>query len=396
MSRPNSHLPSLRRSGSALVLVAVASMLVFTGCRGAQVRSEADVVRRQLEKARQTGAYRCAPRELAVAETNQAFAERELLHGDADRAAEHVAVASASVLRAIDASKDCASEVLIREQPVVVQVVVRDTDGDGLNDPDDRCPLEPGPVENQGCPILDTDGDGIPDDIDRCPLDPEDFDGFEDDDGCPDPDNDQDGVLDVNDECPLVPGPASNRGCPVLDTDGDGILDDVDACPDEPGLPELNGCPPQDRDGDGLPDHLDRCPDEPGPIEEEGCPKKYTLVVLKKERIEISEQIHFATGKHAILPASFELMNQIAQVLKDHPTIKLRIEGHTDSIGNDALNLRLSQRRANSVREYLIEAGIGADRLVAIGFGETMPIASNASESGRSLNRRVEFNITER
>lgn len=413
-----------RHTASRLVLMMSMALTVLVsaaGCRGAQVRSEADVVLRQLERVRQAGAYRCAPQDLAVAEANHAFAETELLQGDADRAAEHIAVAAAAVRRARDASKDCATEVVIREAPVVIEVVERDSDGDGLLDKDDECPQEPGPEWNRGCPVRDRDGDGIYDDEDLCPDEP----GLPELDGCPPQDRDGDGIPDHLDACPDQPGipefdgcPAPDRdgdgipdhldacpdefglpefdGCPPPDRDGDGIPDHADACPDEPGLPELDGCPPRDRDGDGIPDHLDACPDEPGVLEEQGCPRKYTLVVLKRERIEISEQVHFATGKHTILSDSFELLNQVAQVLKDHPTIKLRIEGHTDSVGNDASNLRLSQRRANSVRDYLIAQGIDPNRLIAVGFGETMPIASNATASGRSLNRRVEFNITER
>jgi outer membrane protein OmpA-like peptidoglycan-associated protein len=234
-------------------------------------------------------------------------------------------------------------------------------------DKDDLCPVDPGPAANHGCPIADRDGDGIPDDIDKCPDEPEDYDGWSDEDGCPDPDN-----------------------------DGDGILDKDDACPNEPGIPEMHGCPPADRDGDGVPDHIDKCPDEPGPIDNQGCPKKYSLVVLRKEKIEIKQQVHFDTNKWVILKDSFEMLNQVASVLKDYPKIRIRIEGHTDSVADDDFNLKLSQKRADAVREFLVNAGIGADRLTAVGYGETMPIASNKTAKGRAANRRVEFNITEK
>jgi outer membrane protein OmpA-like peptidoglycan-associated protein len=117
---------------------------------------------------------------------------------------------------------------------------------------------------------------------------------------------------------------------------------------------------------------------------------------LKKEKIEIKEQVHFATNKHEILSDSFPLMDQVAQVLRDYPKIQVRIEGHTDSVADDDFNMKLSQRRADACREYLMKAGITAERLTAVGFGETMPIASNTTEKGRSANRRVEFNIVER
>lgn len=408
----------------------VALSLVLGSCAGPQVREQADVIAQQIQKARASGAERCAPRELAVAETNHDFALTELDQGNAGRADAHVQVASVAVQKALVDSKDCApTKVIIKEAKVAVRVERTDNDGDGIPNASDACPEEPGPAENNGCPVRDRDGDGIPDDIDMCPEMPEDFDGFEDDDGCPDLDNDKDGLVDTQDRCPNEPGPLSNYGCPVLDRDGDGIPDDVDRCPDAPedldgfedadgcpdpdndqdgvldvddacplvpGIPELKGCPPTDRDRDGVPDHIDLCPDEEGVIEEQGCPRKLSLVVLRKEKIEIKEQVHFATGKHQILRDSFELLNQVAQVLRDHPRIKLRIEGHTDSQGNDDFNMKLSQRRADAVREYLVRAGISDERMVSVGFGETAPIASNSSERGRALNRRVEFNITER
>jgi len=143
-------------------------------------------------------------------------------------------------------------------------------------------------------------------------------------------------------------------------------------------------------------DHIDKCPDEEGVVELMGCPRKYTLVVLKKEKIEIKQQVHFATNKHTILADSFGLLDQVAQVLKDYPNIKVKIEGHTDSQAADDFNLKLSQRRADAVREYLINAGISPDRMTAVGFGETMPIASNKTDKGRAQNRRVDFNIVDR
>jgi outer membrane protein OmpA-like peptidoglycan-associated protein len=449
---------------SRLASAAALGLLVLGGCHGSVVQEQITVVTAQLEKARLAGAAKCAGRDFAIAEANNAFAKEELLQGNAGRAEEHMLVASKAVEKALLDSRDCLKTVRIAAPAPapVIKVEKKDTDGDGLLDTEDKCirepedkdgfedadgcpdfdndkdglpdvndacPNEAGPVENRGCPVRDTDGDGIPDDIDRCRLDPEDRDGFEDDDGCPEVDNDFDGTLDVNDNCPVDPGPRTNQGCPVLDRDGDGlndpadrcpdvpedkdgfedldgcpdvdndqdeILDPADACPNEPGIPETKGCPPQDRDGDGIPDHIDRCPDEPGVVSEQGCPRKFSLIVLKQEKIEIKEQVRFETNKHKILPPSFGLMDQIVQILKDYPKIKLRIEGHTDSKADDKFNMKLSQRRADAVREYLQKAGISASRLVSVGFGETQPIAPNANEKGRAQNRRVEFNITER
>ena len=295
-----------------------------------------------------------------------------------------------------------------------------DGDGDGIPDAEDACPQQAGPKETQGCPVAkDTDGDGIPDDIDRCPLDPEDRDGFQDEDGCPDPDNDGDGIVDRADACPTEPGPLENRGCPVTDKDHDGVPDGEDRCPDVAGLKEFagcpdadadgiqdaedkcptqagpkenGGCPDQDRDGDTLSDRLDKCPDQFGPPPD-GCPKKYTLVEVKKEKIEIRQQVHFATAKFRVLPDSFALLNQVVQVLNDFAKMRLSIEGHTDNVGGEAANMRLSQRRAEAVRDYLVAKGVSPVRLEAIGFGPTKPIASNKTPRGKGQNRRTEFRI---
>ncbi len=333
-------------------------LLVAAGCATAgKLEATQDVLRKEIDKARRSGAERCAPRELALAVANVDFATHDIDVGSASRAEEHLAAAEKSVRRAQDLSKDCAPK-----QVVVIEKT--DRDGDGVPDVDDRCPDVPGPPENHGCPIVkDTDGDGIPDDVDKCPLDPEDKDGFQDEDGCPDPDNDNDGIVDAMDACPNNPGPLENRGCPILD-----------------------------RDGDGVPDNVDKCPDEPGPPPD-GCPRKYSLVEVKRDRIEIKQQVHFATRKYKVLKDSYKLLNQVVQVLTDYPKMRVRIEGHTDNIGGDRFNLKLSQQRADAVRNYLIAKGIAPDRLEAVGYGLTRPVASNKTAKGRAQNRRTEFHI---
>lgn len=121
---------------------------------------------------------------------------------------------------------------------------------------------------------------------------------------------------------------------------------------------------------------------------------KQTLVVLKKEKIEIKKQVHFATNKDVILPDSAPLLDQVAATIISNPRLKLiRIEGHTDDQGDDAYNLELSQRRAGSVVRALIDRGVDAGRLKAVGYGETKPIESNKRPAGRAKNRRVEFMI---
>ncbi|MEZ4459464.1 MAG: OmpA family protein [bacterium] len=284
-----------------------------------------------------------------------------------------------------------------------------DTDGDGIMDPDDKCPTEPedkdGWEDLDGCPDFDNDNDKILDTDDACPDEPEDYDTFEDENGCPDPDNDQDGVLDVDDKCPLEAGPAENAGCPWGDTDGDGLLDNNDQCPKDPedkdGFEDEDGCPDPDNDKDGILDVDDKCPLEPetinGKDDEDGCPDKgESKVRVTAEKIEILEKVFFDTNKDTIKERSFSILNQVGSVLKANPQITLiQVEGHTDDRGKDDYNLDLSQRRADSVRNYLIGRGIDANRLRAVGFGETKPIADNKSSKGRDTNRRVEFNIVE-
>ncbi len=341
-------------------------------------------------------------------------------------AAGHLKLAEQQVKRALELSRSCApAQVTIRPKEPKKAVVIEkldtdrdgvpdledrcpevpglpqfqgcpDGDGDGIPDAEDACPAQPGPKETQGCPVAkDSDGDGIPDDIDRCPLDPEDQDGFQDEDGCPDPDDDGDGIVDKADACPNEPGPIENRGCPVVDRDGDGVPDNVDKCPDVPGLPENAGCPDVDTDGDLIPDRLDKCPTKFG-APPDGCPKLYTLVEVKKEKIEIKQQVHFATAKYRVLPDSFPLLNQVAQVLNDYPKMRVSIEGHTDTVGGEAMNMKLSQRRAEAVRDYLVAKGISPERLGAVGFGPTKPVASNKTTKGKAQNRRTEFRIVAR
>jgi len=121
---------------------------------------------------------------------------------------------------------------------------------------------------------------------------------------------------------------------------------------------------------------------------------KQSLVVLKKDKIEIKKQVHFATGRDVILPDSAPLLDQVAAIILEHDKLKvIRVEGHTDDQGDDSFNLELSQRRANSVMRALQERGVDGARLKAIGYGETKPVADNKKPAGRALNRRVEFMI---
>jgi outer membrane protein OmpA-like peptidoglycan-associated protein len=242
-------------------------------------------------------------------------------------------------------------------------------------------------------PPKDRDDDGIPDKEDKCP----DVWGVESQKGCPEPDTDGDGIIDRQDNCPEEKGPESNSGCPIEpDTDNDGLPDKLDRCPKTPGPKDKQGCP--DTDDDGIPDTLDKCPDKKGPSKNDGCPSKaHIKVSVKKKSIELREKIHFEFGNANIMQKSHRILNQVAATLRQHPEIsKIRVEGHTDDRGPSSYNKSLSQRRAQSVVNYLVGQDISSDRLVAEGFGEDKPIASNNTEEGRSINRRVEMVIIER
>jgi hypothetical protein len=254
-----------------------------------------------------------------------------------------------------------------------------DTDGDGIIDSKDKCPNVKGVLIFDGCP--DTDGDGIRDEADVCP----DVKGVAEFKGCPDTDGD--GIEDSKDMCPLLKGPNKTNGCP--DTDNDGVNDGIDKCVALAGSPEHYGCP--DTDGDEIFDDIDKCISIPGVAANQGCP------VIKKETKQLFEKalqgIRFETGKAIIKPLSYPILNAIVKVMKNNQTYKLMIGGHTDDVGEDMMNMTLSQDRASSVANYLITHGVDPMRVTATGYGETVPVDTNKSEKGRTRNRRVEFNV---
>lgn len=276
-----------------------------------------------------------------------------------------------------------------------------DRDGDGLVDQRDGCPTEAedddGFQDEDGCPDNDNDNDRVPDSVDECPLDAEDRDGYEDRDGCPDPDNDGDGLSDLDDRCPNqaedVDGFEDQNGCPEPDNDMDEIPDVRDRCPNLAGLAAAWGCPDTDRDEDGIVDRLDNCPDEVGSAANQGC-RVRQRVVIRETRLEILDKVYFDTNSATIQSRSHRLLDNVAQVVRNHPEIPMvRIEGHTDDQGDDGYNLGLSQRRAEAVVAYLVSGGVDAARLLARGFGETRPIGPNDTAAARGANRRVEFNL---
>jgi len=349
--------------------VLVTAVVAAACSQGTVLQGRIDGIREVIEQAERNGAYRCAPRELALAKAHVEFAETELAQGNPVRADEHFTLAEPNARAAyrLSPAARCAPRGVVMDRPPRPG----DRDGDGFPDPEDECPDDPEDFDafedEDGCPEdQDTDGDGIPDSRDQCVLEPEDADGYLDTDGCPDVDNDLDRILDEADRCANDP------------EDMDGYQDD-------------DGCPDRDNDADGLPDVNDQCPNEPGPRDENGCPRVYQDVQVTREAIRISQTIHFEFNRAVIRPVSFPILNTVAQVMRDYPDVSVEVQGHTDSRGRDEYNMRLSQERADAVRNYLVQQGIPSARMTSRGYGETRPIESNRTSAGRAANRRVEF-----
>ncbi|GAA4444721.1 hypothetical protein GCM10023188_47060 [Pontibacter saemangeumensis] len=266
----------------------------------------------------------------------------------------------------------------------------KDTDADGVPDRRDDCPDTPTgvQVDKKGCP-LDGDADGVPDYQDQCPTEA----GTAATQGCPD--RDSDGVADKDDRCPDQAGTAAMQGCP--DADGDGVADDQDQCPDTPAGVQVgpDGCP-VDSDGDGVPDNEDNCPTSPGTAETNGCPEldEATLKLLE-------EKVRFEFDQARVQDSYKQLLDSIVVALTNYPDHVLLIKGHADFIGSEEYNQALSEKRAEAVKEYLIEQGVqNPDRLVTKGYGETQPLVEvnerlsrRRTEAARARNRRVGFEM---
>jgi len=250
---------------------------------------------------------------------------------------------------------------------------LRDTDEDGIPDKKDKCPEVWGLEQFQGCP--DTDKDGIQDSEDSCRTIP----GIAKFNGCPD--SDGDGIPDKDDECPYQAGPASLKGCP--DRDGDGIADKNDLCPDKPGLAQYKGCP--DTDSDGIPDNEDQCPEVAGPASNNGCPLPPPPVV----EIPLSTPILFETNKTVVQETSKPVLETAIKTLKDDPNAIIIIHGHADARGTNQYNMKLSLRRALSVKKQLISMGADGKRIKVMAHGEKDPVASNKTAEGMAENRRA-------
>jgi OOP family OmpA-OmpF porin len=229
---------------------------------------------------------------------------------------------------------------------------------------------------------LDTDKDGVLDGVDKCPT----VFGLAKYEGCPVPDTDKDGINDEEDKCPTQSGLARYQGCPIPDTDKDGINDEEDKCPTVSGLARYQGCPLTDTDSDGVPDEEDSCPTVAGAVENHGCPK------LEDYQFD-AKKVQFITGSATLTASAKKELDKGVDIMNEHPTLRVSIEGHTDNTGTAATNQKLSEKRAAAVKAYVVKKGISADRLVASGSGASKPIADNKTAAGRAANRRVEFKV---
>ena len=245
-------------------------------------------------------------------------------------------------------------------EPAASATLPPDADGDGVPDADDRCPGEPedrdGTEDDDGCPDLDdADDDGVPDANDRCPGEAEDRDGIEDDDGCPDVDDgDRDGVPDATDACLAVP------------EDLDGIADAGDACP----------ATPETRNG-----YLDA----------DGCPDE-----VEREISDVAERVFFESSSAELSAAARTALQRVVAILNAHLEItQVRVEGHADARGSEQINRDLSERRAVTVRDYLVAQGVADYRLTLVAHGETRLLARGDEDDAHAQNRRVQFTVME-
>ena len=258
----------------------------------------------------------------------------------------------------------------------------RDSDGDGIPDKYDGDPARPedydGFEDRDGIPDPDNDQDGIPDYSDQARNEPEDFDDFKDKDGAPDPDNDGDGVLDINDK---MPGTDATLAAGIL------TMEDIDGFQDEDGVPD------PDNDGDGILDVDDKCPNAPETVngyqDEDGCPD--TKPVLEVGQAMVLEGVNFASGSAELTVNSMKILDNVAEKIEKFPGVEVEIRGYTDNTGSYQGNVNISQRRADTVKEYLLRHGIASYRIITRGYGPENPIAPNNTREGRAKNRRIEF-----
>lgn len=261
-----------------------------------------------------------------------------------------------------------------------------DADHDGVMDGKDMCPDTPSGtmVNSKGC-NTDSDNDGVVNASDSCPDTAAGI--HVNANGCP-VDSDADGAADSYDRCPDTPAGirVDATGCP-MDSDGDGAADSYDKCPGTPAGTEVDatGCAVNmDNDNDGIINANDACPDTtPGTVvNNSGCKLTANIAL---------DHVKFRTGTAVLDSESRNILDKIATTLIENSHLKFEVAGHTDSTGNYQANVNLSESRAQSVRQYLVNQGVAANRLTAHGYGPDKPVASNETRDGRSQNRRVEL-----
>ena len=245
-------------------------------------------------------------------------------------------------------------------KPAPAKPMLKDTDGDGVNDADDKCPAtrDGAEVNSYGCEL----------------------------------DADRDGVVNSKDQCPNTPRgvEVATNGCKIDgDSDNDGVKDSMEQCPNTLAgtVVDARGCPVDpDSDKDGVPDSKDQCSNSAAGvrIDFKGCEINDVISL---------PGINFETNSSQLTSSSAATLDGAAATLNKFTDIAAEVAGHTDATGADSYNMSLSGKRAKAVKDYLISKGVSASRLSSKGYGETQPIADNSSKSGRAINRRVDLNI---
>ena len=185
-----------------------------------------------------------------------------------------------------------------------------------------------------------------------------------------------------------VPGALLDANGCAMDSDNDGVVDGIDMCANTPAGVTVDdvGCP-IDSDRDGVADYKDLCPNTPEGVivDQDGCP-------IAGETILSLNDVHFEFDKATLTPEAQSTLDEaVDALLNSDEVVEVRVEGHTDSIGTEEYNQNLSQRRAESVVDYLTSKGVNGNNLIPVGMGENHPIANNETDAGRALNRRVDF-----
>lgn len=237
---------------------------------------------------------------------------------------------------------------------------------------------------------MDTDADGVDDSLDQCPNTP--LGAAVDATGCQ-LDSDNDGVVDGKDKCPATPAGVrvDANGCEVkLDSDKDGVADADDQCPRSPAgvTVDAKGCE-IDSDGDTIADSKDACPNTKSGVRVDirGCEIKDVIDL---------PGVNFESNSDVLLAGAERVLSDAAATLRKNDDLVVEVAGHTDSDGAAAYNESLSERRARTVRNFLVSAGVNAANLSVKGYGEAEPVADNSTAAGKASNRRVELRLLNR